>query len=86
MKHRYKNYEIEAIDDNNYTVNRISIGKKGKSEGVEKMVLVGYFSNLCRAVARVAMLEGNEAPDLTKWLSEYKKTVSELLDAFNGVC
>ena len=45
-------YGIEALPDQ-YVVYEFRIGQKGKSEGVEKQEILGYFSGLsgaCRAI------------------------------------
>ena len=77
MKPRYENYEIESIDDSNYTVSRVTTGMKGKRKGQEILTVIAYHSRLYDAVRRVAQLCGNVKPDLKSWLVEYRKVHSD---------
>jgi len=78
MKQRIRNYEIECIDDKNYTVNRIGISDGEKTKGEETFSLVGYFNSVEPAVRRIAELCGNTATDLKGWLKEYRAVVEEV--------
>jgi len=78
MKQRIRNYEIESIDDNNYTVNRVGISDGEKTRGQETLSLVGYFNSVESAIRRVAELCGNTAPDLNGWLREYRTVIEEV--------
>ena len=77
MKQRYENYEIESIDDSNYTVSRATTVMTGQKAGQERLTTISYHSRLYDAVRRVAQLCGNVKPDLKSWLVEYRKVHSD---------
>ena len=80
MKQAYKNYEIEAADDNNYTVRRLGVAEKGESKGEGTTTVIGYYSSLEHAVRRVAELCGNAQTDLKAWLDEYKRVYRDFVE------
>ncbi len=75
MKQRIENYEIEASDDRNYTVNKIAIVKDGDNAGKESRSFVGYYNSIESAVKEIARLCANDQPDLKTWLIEYKAII-----------
>ena len=80
MKQRYGIYEIESIDDSNYTVSRATTGMKGKVKGKEILTVISYHSHLQQAVRRVATLCGNEKSNLKAWLDEYRNVHADFED------
>lgn len=79
MKQRIRNYQIEASDDRNYTVDRVGISKDGANKGKETLTNVGYFNSIESAVDRIAKLCGNECDDLKAWLAEYRAVKDEVM-------
>ena len=83
MKQRIREYEIESVDDNNYTVSRIGVaGEKSKTPGEETVTGLGYFSQLEHAIKRVAELCGNATENLDTWMTEYRAVINDLTAKF----
>lgn len=78
MKQRYREFEVESIDDNNYQLSRVGIVQSGKNAGNETLSLVGYFNSIESVVNRIATLSGNKADDLRGWLDEYRNVKDEI--------
>jgi len=78
MKDRFREFQIESIDDKNYRVDRVSIIKDGDNKGKESFAFVGYYGQIEHAIKTIAQLLANKADDLNAWLVEYRVVKEEI--------
>ena len=67
-------YVLEAMDDKNYTLARIGVHKK---TGARTETVFGYYGSIAAAVREIARRCANEAPDLARWIAEYRRVVAD---------